>query len=111
MHFSDKYVGAKNEVLLTAKSGGYSYGIWVNLAKNPRIKDIDFNGMAIEIAKNVAMTSLAIRMTKTTFLVEFGNYILLSPILACEFFPLPPPPKKAGGMVLRPIPSSPCTLR
>jgi len=99
--FSDKYTGVKNEVLLTMENSGYSYGLWVNLAKNPRIKDIDFCNMSIEISKNVAMTSLAIRMTMSPFASEFGDYVLLSPVMSCEFFQLPSPPKKVNAFVLR----------
>ena len=99
--FSDKFTGIKNEVLLTKEGGGYSYGLWVNLAKNPRIKDIDFNNMSIEITKVVAMTSLAIRMIISPFSSEFDEYVLLSPILTCEFFQLPSPPKKVSTYVLR----------
>lgn len=99
--FSDKYTGAKNEVLLSAEADGYGYGLWVNLAKNPRIKDIDFTNVAIEISKNVAMTSLAIRMSLSPYCASFGNYLLLSPVLACEFFQLPSPPKRIGAITLR----------
>lgn len=97
--FSDKYALAKNEVLLSAEAGGYGYGLWVNLAKNPRIKEIEFPSVAIEICKYIALASLAIRCTISPFLTEYNNYLLLSPILACEFFQLPAPPKKIGTLM------------
>ncbi|OHT16789.1 hypothetical protein TRFO_41544 [Tritrichomonas foetus] len=97
--FSDRYALAKNEVLLAADAGGYSYGLWVNLTKNPRIKEIEFPKVTIEICKYIALASLAIRCTMSPFLAEFDKYLLLSPILACEFFQLPSPPKKIGTMM------------
>ena len=97
--FSDKYALAKNEVLLSAEAAGYGYGMWVNLAKNPRIKEIEFPSVSIEICKYIALASLAIRCTISPFLSEYNNYLLLSPILACEFFQLPAPPKKVGTLM------------
>ncbi|KAH0786798.1 inner dynein arm i1 intermediate chain ic97 [Histomonas meleagridis] len=99
--FSDKYASAKNEVLLTTESAGYSYGLWVNLTKNPRINNIDFGFSSIKIPKAVATTSIAIRMTISPFLSGFHDYTLLSSILSCEFFQLPIPPKRIGNMTLR----------
>lgn len=98
---SDKYTGAKSEVLLNAESSGYGYGLWVNLAKNPRIKEIDFASLNIGIPKGVAMASLAIRVLFTPFASEFDRYALLSPVMAVEFFQLPPPPKRVAKLVLR----------
>ena len=97
--FSDRYVLAKNEVLLSANASGYSYGLWVNLAKNPRTKEIEFPFIKIEICKYIALASLAIRCTLSPFLTEFDKFLLLSPILACEFFQLPSPPKKIGTLM------------
>jgi cancer susceptibility candidate protein 1 len=42
--FSDRYAGAKNEVQVSAESGGIALAMWVNLSKNPRVKDIEFPG-------------------------------------------------------------------
>ncbi|EAY03618.1 hypothetical protein TVAG_161570 [Trichomonas vaginalis G3] len=99
--FSDKYTGAKSEVLLNAESSGYQYGLWVNLAKNPRIKDVEFNGVSVEISKPVAMASLAIRIKITPSVTEYPKYSLLSPLMSCEFFQLPSPPKRVTTYVLR----------
>lgn len=99
--FSDKYTGAKSEVLLNAESSGYQYGLWVNLAKNPRIKDVEFNGVSVEISKPVAMASLAIRIKITPSCIEYPKYTLLSSVMSCEFFQLPSPPKRVTTYVLR----------
>ena len=101
--FSEKYASAKNEVLLSTEGGGYAYGLWVNLAKNPRISSIDFGMVGMEIYKTVAQAAIAIRVTTSPEIHEFGNYVLLSPVLTCEFFQLPPPTKRVGGLTLRQV--------
>jgi cancer susceptibility candidate protein 1 len=101
--FSEKYASAKNEVLLSNEGGGYGYGLWVNLAKNPRVSSIDFNICSMEIYKTVAQAAIAIRCTTSPLLSEFGKYVFLSPILSCEFYQLPPPPKRIVAMTLRQV--------
>ena len=101
--FSEKFASSKNEVLLSAEGGGYGYGLWVNLAKNPRISSIDFGNVGMEIYKTIAQAAIAIRVTTSPILHEFGKYVLLSPVLTCEFFQLPPPTKRVGGMTLRQV--------
>ena len=104
--YSDKYYTSNASTttateLLNAESNGYQYSIWMNIAKNPRIKDIVFTGVSIDICKVIAMYSLAIRITHWPFQSEAGNYALLSPVMECEFIQLPPPPKRVGTYVLR----------
>ena len=104
--YSDKYytTNASSTTateLLTAESNGYQYSIWMNIAKNPRIKDIVFTGVSIDISKVIAMYSLAVRITNWPYQSEAGNYALLSPVMACEFIQLPPPAKRVGTYVLR----------
>ena len=60
--FSDKIATSKNEVRTTGQADGLVFGMWINLSKNPRIKEIEFPGLTVEIPKEIAMTSLAIRM-------------------------------------------------
>ena len=104
--YSDKYYAQNASTttateLLTAESNGYQYSIWMNIAKNPRIKDIVFTGLTVDICKVVAMYSLAIRVTFSPYQSEAGNYSLLSPVMECEFIQLPAPPKRVGTYVLR----------
>ena len=104
--YSDKYYTTNASTttateLLNAESNGYQYSIWMNIAKNPRIKDIVFTGVTIDICKVIAMYSLAIRITYSPYQSEAGNYSLLSRVMACEFIQLPAPPKRVGTYVLR----------
>lgn len=102
--FSDKFVGAKNEVQLSAQTDGMIFGMWVNLSKNPRIKEIEFPGLTIEIPKAVAMTSLAIRMLMNPEKKFNEEYLFLFKQILCDFLQLPTPPKKIGTMTLRQSP-------
>jgi cancer susceptibility candidate protein 1 len=101
--FCEKFASAKNEVLLSNEGGGYGYGLWVNLAKNPKILSIDFKFCGMEVYKTVAQAALAIRCILSPFLSEFRNYLLLSSVLACEFYQLPPPPKRITALTLRQV--------
>ena len=61
---ADEFASSKGEVLLCQKTTDIKYGLWVNISKNPRIKKIDFlpTPMSIDVPKNLALTSVAIRM-------------------------------------------------
>jgi cancer susceptibility candidate protein 1 len=102
--FSDKYAGAKNEVQLSADADGIGFAMWVNLSKNPRIKDIDFPGLKIEISKGIAMSSLAIRVLTIPTKPYNDNFLLLGRLIRCELLQLPTPPKRIGTMTLRQFP-------
>jgi cancer susceptibility candidate protein 1 len=54
----------KGDVLLTAQQGPLQWGLWVNTHKNPRFKLIDFGGlgMTVEIPKQLALASIALRV-------------------------------------------------
>ncbi|OHS94080.1 hypothetical protein TRFO_39717 [Tritrichomonas foetus] len=102
--FSDKFAGAKNEVQINSTIDGLSFGMWVNLSKNPRNKEITFPGVKVEIPKAVAMTSIAIRMIISEDLPFNENYLFLNNLLKCEFLVLPVPPKHVTTMTLRQSP-------
>ncbi|OHT10343.1 hypothetical protein TRFO_20485 [Tritrichomonas foetus] len=103
--FSDKFAGAKNEVQVSAQADGKIFGMWVNLSKNPRIKEIEFPGLTVEIPKSVAMTSLAIRMMMSPEKPFNEEYLFLNKIILCDFLQLPTPPKRIGTMTLRQSPN------
>lgn len=102
--FSDQFSGAKNEILVTAASDAINYGMWVNLSKNPRNKEISFPGVKIEFPKTVAMTSIAIRILTMKFKPFSETYLFLDNLIKCEFIQLPTPPKHVGTMTLRQSP-------
>lgn len=102
--FSDKFACAKNEILVTAHADGISFGMWVNLSKNPRNKEMTFPGIKIEFPKAVAMASIAIRFLTLTEMPYNEEYLFLCKMIKCEFIQLPTPPKRIGTMTLRQSP-------
>jgi cancer susceptibility candidate protein 1 len=102
--FSDRYAGAKNEVQVSAEAGGIGFAMWVNLSKNPRVKDIEFPGLKVEISKGIAMSSLAIRILMIPTKPYHEKYLLLNRLIKCDLLQLPTPPKRIGGMTLRQSP-------
>lgn len=103
--FSDRFISQKNEVLLNETTPLYGYGIWANLSKNPRNKEIEFGDVRIEIPKAVAMASIAIRMTREYVETTDDQYLFIGKSMNVEFFQLPTPPKKLTGMTIRQTPS------
>ena len=102
--FSDKFTSGKNEVLVTAEAEGIRFGMWVNLSKNPRNKEMTFPGVKIEFPKAVAMTSIAIRIITLSEKPFNDQYLFLDNMIKCEFIQLPTPPKRIGTMTLRQSP-------
>ena len=102
--FSDKYAGAKNEVQVSSQTDGLTFAMWVNLSKNPRIKDIEFPGLQMEISKGIAMSSLAIRVLISSNKPYNDQYLFLNKLIQCELLQLPTPPKRIGPMTLRQSP-------
>ena len=95
------------------------FGLWVNLAKNPRVKSIEFTELAIstELPKSLALASVAIRAMHFTYdrLTPLDNeeaagtetpgptYMSLGGVLCLDLLTLPPPTKKVKGWVIRQI--------
>lgn len=104
--FSDKFICAKNEVLVTAAAEGISFGMWINLSKNPRNKEMTFPGLKIEFPKSVAMSSIAIRILTLSEKPYNEEYLFLDKMIQCEFIQLPTPPKRIGTMTLRQSPQT-----
>ncbi|KAH0791127.1 hypothetical protein GPJ56_004938 [Histomonas meleagridis] len=104
--FSDKYAGSRNEVHIVGESDDIFFGIWVNLSKNPRNREISFKWLTVEIPKSVTMTSLAIRILIFPEKPFNEQYLFLNKIVQCDFFQLPNAPKHIGNMTLRQISQS-----
>ena len=73
------------------------------------MKKIEYNNLnlSVDIPKNLALTSVAMRMiaVDTDYLAGKYNsdYITLGGLLATELLALPPPPKKVKGWTLRQV--------
>eukprot|EP00002_Diphylleia_rotans_P011139 TRINITY_DN2206_c0_g1_i5.p1 TRINITY_DN2206_c0_g1~~TRINITY_DN2206_c0_g1_i5.p1 ORF type:complete len:645 (+),score=159.67 TRINITY_DN2206_c0_g1_i5:218-2152(+) len=109
LQFADEHASAKNEVQKSIALEDIKYSLWVNLAKNPRIKSIDYPDLNItfELPKSLALASIAIRMMQypedNISKHHFSSLIAVGCIFTFEILALPPPPKKIKGWVLRPV--------
>lgn len=105
--FSDKFSGAKGDVQINGGSDDITYGMWVNLSKNPRIKDVTVcQGVTVEIPKPVAMASVAIRGIHNKEKPFDEKYLFIDRLLHCDFLQLPAPPKHIGTITIRQPPHS-----
>lgn len=116
---ADEYANAKNEVMLQVAQRRCKFGLWVNLAKNPRIKSIEFGVLSIstELPKSLALASVAIRAMHFTSdslsprdpppaaLEAKGGpyYQTVGGVLTLELLTLPPAVKKLKGWTMRQI--------
>jgi len=116
---AESHANAKNECMTCLTQPSCKYGLWVNLAKNPRIKQLDFADLAIstELPKSLALASVAIRVihyqadrltparTSTEPLL-FGAeapLMTLGGVLSVELLGLPPSTKQVKGWTLRQV--------
>ena len=66
---SDRYVNEKDEMQLECVGKHIRVGLWVNIAKDPRVKMIQFPemGFTMDIPKTLALFSHAVRVTYVKF--------------------------------------------
>merc|ERR1711998_548926 len=65
LQHSDLFVqGPNTELKMADLTEDFKFGVWVNLAKNPRIKQIKFNNVNIstDLPKALALASIGIRV-------------------------------------------------
>ena len=109
LQYADQYASQKLECQKFLEAAGMKFGIWVNLAKNPRIKAIEYPELAIsfDLPKSLTTSSVAIR----TFELEYDDLPYDQPsdlmpvgnILHMQLLAIPPPPKRVKGWTLRPV--------
>ena len=65
---AEEFANAKHECVACVASPGCRYGLWVNLAKNPRVKSIELPdlGVNVELPKALALASIAVRVLHTS---------------------------------------------
>ena len=104
---AETYTNADKEAQLEARGTMARCGLWLNLARNPRIKGIDFPGIGLgmELPKPLAMANVAIRMTHVND-DEFqertnGELTAVGGVLYIDTLSLPLPPKGVANWTLR----------
>jgi len=112
---SEDFVNNKMECCVTVAARGCHFGLWVNLAKNPRIKSIEYADLsiAVELPKSLALASIAVRVTQydNDFISPYASAesvasatsMALGGILKIDLLLLPPPAKKIKGWTMRPV--------
>lgn len=117
LQVADVYATAKNEVQLHHQTPHIRYGLWVNLARNPRVKQIDFENLhfSCEITKSLAIANIAIRLTHTTYdsRTEGANnkHVPLGGIFSYDLLALPAAPKRVKAWTLRQVTQLSTTLQ
>jgi len=88
---------------------GCRYGLWVNLAKNPRIKAIDYAelSVSVELPKALSLASIAVRVMQYANDMVTGTastgWMTLGGVIELELLTLPPPSKKIKGWTMRQV--------
>jgi len=112
---ADEFANAKHECIVCVPAAGCRFGLWVNLAKNPRIKSIEYAELSVasELPKALALASIAVRVTQYAidFVSPYANaeareaspWMTLGGILQVDLLTLPPPSKKVKGWTMRPV--------
>mmetsp|Transcript_21030 Transcript_21030/g.62186 ORF Transcript_21030/g.62186 Transcript_21030/m.62186 type:complete len:656 (-) Transcript_21030:95-2062(-) len=111
---SDDHANVKNELQLALETDSLKYALWVNLARNPRVKSVDFPevGISIELPKALALAPTALRLEqyrRDFASVAYGqpsSYQTLGGVTVVELLSLPPAPKRVKGMTLRQLTTS-----
>lgn len=113
MH-ADELATTRNE-LQRAHEGGYlRYGLWVNLARNVRVKNVELPeiSVSLELPKTLALAAVAITVHQfkhahcSPSFAAPSQWIPLGGVTIIELLALPPIPKKVKGWTLRQVGTS-----
>jgi hypothetical protein len=111
---ADERATSRNELQLAAQTPSLKFALWVNLARNPRVKSVEFSevGLSIELPKALALASVAIRvqqLRREHAAPSFGQPSLfqtLGGVTVVDLLTLPPVPKRVKGWTLRQVSGS-----
>jgi hypothetical protein len=107
---SEERATSRNELQLAAQTASLKYALWVNLARNPRVKSVEFGEVGLTIvelpkALPVASVAVGLRQLRTEHAApSFGKPSLfqtLGGVTIVDLLTLPPPPKRVKGWTLR----------
>ncbi|KAG2431165.1 hypothetical protein HXX76_009694 [Chlamydomonas incerta] len=92
--------------------GSFKWGVWVNTAKNPRLKAVEMPqlGVTLEIPKQIALANVALRVQQRSgpgvdeYFGRCANaWMAVGGLLAVDLLALPPGAKKVRGWTLRQV--------
>lgn len=106
---ADQHANERNEIQLAAKESSLQWGLWVNTSKNPRLKIVEMSqlGLTIDIPKQIALASIAVRVQRRSFDELFhlcqNEYMSVGGVFYVDLLTLPPPARRVKSWVLRQI--------
>jgi cancer susceptibility candidate protein 1 len=107
---AEEHADAANYVNLMSRTESIDYGMWVNLARQPRTKMVEYPDVdvTIEIPRALALANVAIRVLHYCYdeLSERPGgspFLALGGPFAVELLALPPPPKEVKQWTLRQV--------
>lgn len=106
--FMDEYF-ANGEVKTMTNQPPFSLGVWVNLAKNPRFRTVEYTdlGVTVEIPKPVALASLAVRVQLRAYDERFysctNQFMALGGVLLLDMLALPGQASKGNNWTIREV--------
>ncbi|GLC60963.1 hypothetical protein PLESTB_001700500 [Pleodorina starrii] len=112
LHHCDEYANDRNEIQMGHVAGTFKWGIWVNTAKNPRLKVVEMPqlGVTLDIPKQIALANVALRVqhrsgpSSDEFFGRAGNHwMAVGGVLVVDLLALPPGAKKVRGWTLRQV--------
>ncbi|GIL57326.1 hypothetical protein Vafri_12587 [Volvox africanus] len=112
LHHCDEYANERNEIQLGHVAGTFKWGVWVNTAKNPRLKVVEMPqlGVTLDIPKQIALANVALRVQHRSgpasdeFFWRCGNqWMAVGGVLVVDLLSLPPGAKKVRGWTLRQV--------
>ncbi|KAG2448008.1 hypothetical protein HYH02_007036 [Chlamydomonas schloesseri] len=92
--------------------GAFKWGVWVNTAKNPRLKAVEMPqlGVSLEIPKQIALANVALRVQQRSgpgvdeFFSRCANaWMAVGGLLTVDLLAMPPGAKKVRGWTLRQV--------
>ncbi|KNC49760.1 uncharacterized protein AMSG_11933 [Thecamonas trahens ATCC 50062] len=115
---ADAFTDDKLECQVEVALPDVRYALWVNVAKNLRVKSREFRdvGITTSISKGLALASVAMRFVHTNWdnltpTSVSDEYMTLGGILHFDLLDVPPSPKTLKGWTLRPVTELAHTVR
>ncbi len=107
LHY-ETHVNVKNELQMCSEAANVDVGLWVNVAKNIRIKNVEFPsmGVTLELPKQLIMNSTAVRVQRLRRddcapFASGGTMQAFGGVCRIEVFTMAPQSKTLRGITMR----------
>eukprot|EP01025_Chloroclados_australasicus_P048800 TRINITY_DN5539_c0_g2_i4.p1 TRINITY_DN5539_c0_g2~~TRINITY_DN5539_c0_g2_i4.p1 ORF type:complete len:701 (-),score=83.62 TRINITY_DN5539_c0_g2_i4:171-2273(-) len=110
LQHNDRYMDDNGDVMIGHKGNNFAVCIWVNVAKNPRIKSIEMKPIGeykAEISKQIALASVALRLQYRNYDEYFdkctNQFMAVGGVFYVDLLTLPPSCQQMGDWTLRSV--------